>query len=52
MTLTSCFIESLSVSTAVLRHCDQKQSCGEKGLLGLYFHITVHNLGKSRQELK
>lgn len=30
----------VTVSIAVMKHHDQKASCGKKGVFGLHFHIT------------
>ena len=40
------------VSFVVMEHDDQKAIWGRKGLLGLYFHTSVHHRRKSGQKLK
>ena len=42
----------VSVSIAVMKHCDQTASYGWKGLFGLQFHIIVHRWRKLGQVLK
>lgn len=36
----------------MIKHPDEKQLRGGKGLFGFYFQVTVHCGGKPRQELK
>lgn len=40
------------VSIVVIKHYDQKENWGGKGLFDLHFHTTVHQQRKSGQGLK
>jgi hypothetical protein len=41
----------LKLSSAGMKHLDQKASWGGKGLFNLHFHIAVHHQRKSGMEL-